>query len=172
LLQSDGQPYDYRPHDRGCQLVDPKGRVALVKPRDYLSKLPLGAKVTTSVKPSVMKLPAKDTAQSSWPVSVQVSRPSALRTIPRYAESSRQRDRLHSLVHGLPPPTRKNTCTAKNGKHIKTPASSPSSAVPSPAIATEDLHPRPNAQTISDIIKAYIKEEGAFYLCGPYVASA
>lgn len=42
--------------------VDPKGRTRFGQATRYLSQLPVGATVTASVKPSVMKLPVADTA--------------------------------------------------------------------------------------------------------------
>ncbi|KAA8565757.1 hypothetical protein EYC84_009589 [Monilinia fructicola] len=42
--------------------VDPKGRDRFGQATRYLSSLPVGSKVTASVKPSVMKLPTLDTA--------------------------------------------------------------------------------------------------------------
>jgi sulfite reductase (NADPH) flavoprotein alpha-component len=148
--------------------VDPKGRDRFGQATKYLSKLPIGAKVTTSVKPSVMKLPAKDTAPLIMAGlgtglapfrafvqyrAMQKAQGKEIGSILLYMGSRHQRE---EYLYG-------EEWEAYQDAGVITLLGRAFSRDQPQKIYIQDRM----RQTISDIIKAYIKEEGAFYLCGP-----
>ncbi|PMD27747.1 hypothetical protein NA56DRAFT_653587 [Hyaloscypha hepaticicola] len=148
--------------------VDPKGRDRFGQATRYLSKLPIGAKVTTSVKPSVMKLPAKDTAPLIMAGlgtglapfrafvqyrAMQKAQGKEIGSILLYMGSRHQRE---EYLYG-------EEWEAYQDAGVITLLGRAFSRDQPQKIYIQDRM----RQTITDIIKAYIKEEGAFYLCGP-----
>merc|ERR1711900_78858 len=134
----------------------------------YLSQLPIGAKVTASVKPSVMKLPVKDTAPLIMAGlgtglapfrafvqyrAMQKAQGKEIGSILLYMGSRHQRE---EYLYG-------EEWEAYQDAGVITLLGRAFSRDQPQKIYIQDRM----RQTISDIIKAYIKEEGAFYLCGP-----
>lgn len=148
--------------------VDPKGRDRFGQATRYLSQLPIGAKVTASVKPSVMKLPVKDTAPLIMAGlgtglapfrafvqyrAMQKAQGKEIGSILLYMGSRHQRE---EYLYG-------EEWEAYQDAGVITLLGRAFSRDQPEKIYIQDRM----RQTISDIIKAYIKEEGAFYLCGP-----
>ncbi|TVY53967.1 Sulfite reductase [NADPH] flavoprotein component [Lachnellula cervina] len=148
--------------------VDPKGRDRFGQATRYLSQLPLGAKVTASVKPSVMKLPVKDTAPLIMAGlgtglapfrafvqyrAMQKAQGKEIGSILLYMGSRHQRE---EYLYG-------EEWEAYQDAGVITLLGRAFSRDQPQKIYIQDRM----RQTISDIIKAYIKEDGAFYLCGP-----
>jgi len=148
--------------------VDPKGRDRFGQATRYLSELPIGAKVTASVKPSVMKLPAKDTAPLIMAGlgtglapfrafvqyrAMQKAQGKQIGSILLYMGSRHQRE---EYLYG-------EEWEAYQDAGVITLLGRAFSRDQPQKIYIQDRM----RQTISEIIQAYIKEEGAFYLCGP-----
>lgn len=148
--------------------VDPKGRDRFGQATRYLSQLPVGAKVTVSVKPSVMKLPSKDTAPLIMAGlgtglapfrafvqyrAMQKAQGKDIGSILLYMGSRHQRE---EYLYG-------EEWEAYQDAGVITLLGRAFSRDQPQKIYIQDRM----RQSISDIIKAYIKEEGAFYLCGP-----
>lgn len=148
--------------------VDPKGRDRFGQATRYLSRLPVGAKVTVSVKPSVMKLPAKDTAPLIMAGlgtglapfrafvqyrAMQKAQGKDIGSILLYMGSRHQRE---EYLYG-------EEWEAYQDAGVITLLGRAFSRDQPQKIYIQDRM----RQTIQDIIKAYIKEEGSFYLCGP-----
>ncbi|KAG9247184.1 hypothetical protein BJ878DRAFT_454776 [Calycina marina] len=148
--------------------VDPKGRDRFGQATRYLSQLPIGAKVTASVKPSVMKLPAKDTAPLIMAGlgtglapfrafvqyrAMQKAQGKEIGSILLYMGSRHQRE---EYLYG-------EEWEAYQDAGVITLLGRAFSRDQPQKIYIQDRM----RQTIPEIIKAYIKEEGAFYLCGP-----
>lgn len=148
--------------------VDTKGRDRFGQATKYLSLLPIGAKVTVSVKPSVMKLPAKDTAPLIMAGlgtglapfrafvqyrAMQKAQGKEIGAILLYMGSRHQRE---EYLYG-------EEWEAYQDAGVITLLGRAFSRDQPQKIYIQDRM----RQTITDIIKAYIKEEGAFYLCGP-----
>ncbi|KAE8453437.1 hypothetical protein EG329_010298 [Mollisiaceae sp. DMI_Dod_QoI] len=148
--------------------VDPKGRDRFGQATRYLSKLPIGTKVTASVKPSVMKLPAKDTAPLIMAGlgtglapfrafvqyrAMQKAQGKEIGSILLYMGSRHQRE---EYLYG-------EEWEAYQDAGVITLLGRAFSRDQPQKIYIQDRM----RQTIQDIIKAYIHEEGAFYLCGP-----
>ncbi|CZR51960.1 probable sulfite reductase flavoprotein component [Phialocephala subalpina] len=148
--------------------VDPKGRDRFGQATRYLSKLPIGSKVTASVKPSVMKLPVKDTAPLIMAGlgtglapfrafvqyrAMQKAQGKEIGSILLYMGSRHQRE---EYLYG-------EEWEAYQDAGVITLLGRAFSRDQPQKIYIQDRM----RQTIQDIIKAYIHEEGAFYLCGP-----
>ncbi|KAJ5051796.1 uncharacterized protein L3040_001567 [Drepanopeziza brunnea f. sp. 'multigermtubi'] len=148
--------------------VDTKGRDRFGQATRYLSQLQIGAKVTASVKPSVMKLPAKDTAPLIMAGlgtglapfrafvqhrAMQKAQGKEIGSILLYMGSRHQRE---EYLYG-------EEWEAYQDAGVITLLGRAFSRDQPEKIYIQDRM----RQTISEIIKAYIKEEGAFYLCGP-----
>jgi sulfite reductase (NADPH) flavoprotein alpha-component len=148
--------------------VDPKGRDRFGQATHYLSKLPVGSKVTVSVKPSVMKLPTKDTAPLIMAGlgtglapfrafvqyrAMQKAQGKEIGSILLYMGSRHQRE---EYLYG-------EEWEAYQDAGVITLLGRAFSRDQPQKIYIQDRM----RQTVSDIIKAYIKEEGSFYLCGP-----
>ncbi|CAZ82114.1 unnamed protein product [Tuber melanosporum] len=148
--------------------VDTKGRDRFGQATRYLSRLPIGAKVTVSVKPSVMKLPPLATQPlimaglgtglapfrafvqyRAWQKSQGVDIGSVL----LYMGSRHQRE---EYLYG-------EEWEAYQAAGIVTLLGRAFSRDQSEKIYIQDRM----RQSLDDIIEAYIKEDGAFYLCGP-----
>ncbi|KAH8816165.1 hypothetical protein F5884DRAFT_775211 [Xylogone sp. PMI_703] len=148
--------------------VDPKGRDRLGQATRYLYKLQPGTKVTVSVKPSVMKLPVKDTAPLIMAGlgtglapfrafvqyrAMQKAQGKEIGSILLYMGSRHQRE---EYLYG-------EEWEAYQDAGVITLLGRAFSRDQPQKIYIQDRM----RQTITDIIQAYIKEEGAFYLCGP-----
>ena len=148
--------------------VDPKGRDRFGQATRYLSQLPIGATVTASVKPSVMKLPAKDTAPLIMAGlgtglapfrafvqyrAMQKAQGKEIGSILLYMGSRHQRE---EYLYG-------EEWEAYQDAGVITLLGRAFSRDQPQKIYIQDRM----RESISDIIQAYIREEGAFYLCGP-----
>jgi sulfite reductase (NADPH) flavoprotein alpha-component len=148
--------------------VDPKGRDRFGQATRYLSRLPVGAKVTVSVKPSVMKLPVKDTAPLIMAGlgtglapfrafvqyrAMQKAQGKEIGSILLYMGSRHQRE---EYLYG-------EEWEAYQDAGVITLLGRAFSRDQPQKIYIQDRM----RQTLQDIVKAYITEEGSFYLCGP-----
>lgn len=148
--------------------VDSKGRTRYGHASRYLSNLPLGATVTASVKPSVMKLPTKDSAPLIMAGlgtglapfrafvqyrAMQKAQGKEIGAILLYLGSRHQRE---EYLYG-------EEWEAYLAAGVVTLIGSAFSRDQPQKIYIQDRM----RQTVSDIIQAYIKDEGSFYLCGP-----
>lgn len=148
--------------------VDPKGRTRYGHATRYLSRLRPGAKVTVSVKPSVMKLPVKDTAPLIMAGlgtglapfrafvqyrAMQKAQGKEIGSILLYLGSRHQRE---EYLYG-------EEWEAYLDAGVVTLIGSAFSRDQPQKIYIQDRM----RQTVDSIVQAYIKEEGSFYLCGP-----
>ncbi|KAL2168090.1 hypothetical protein VTG60DRAFT_402 [Thermothelomyces hinnuleus] len=148
--------------------VDTKGRTRYGQATRYLSGLKPGAAVTVSVKPSVMKLPAKDTAPLIMAGlgtglapfrafvqyrAMQKAQGKEIGSILLYLGSRHQRE---EYLYG-------EEWEAYLDAGVITLLGAAFSRDQPQKIYIQDRM----RQTMADIVKAYIKEEGSFYLCGP-----
>ncbi|KAF2482439.1 hypothetical protein BDY17DRAFT_298534 [Neohortaea acidophila] len=148
--------------------ADPKGRDRFGQATRYLNALPVGAPVTVSVKPSVMKLPPKTTApiimaglgtglapfrafvqERAW----QREQGLPIGDVFLYMGSRHQRE---EYLYG-------EEWEAYQDAGIITLLGRAFSRDQPQKIYIQDRM----RQTLSDIRKAYLRNEGAFYLCGP-----
>ncbi|KAK3180704.1 sulfite reductase [NADPH] flavoprotein component [Lecanicillium sp. MT-2017a] len=148
--------------------VDTKGRTRYGQATRYLSRLAPGSPVTVSVKPSVMKLPTKDTAPLIMAGlgtglapfrafvqyrAMQKAQGKEIGSILLYLGSRHQRE---EYLYG-------EEWEAYLAAGVVTLVGSAFSRDQPQKIYIQDRM----RQTVDDIVKAYIKEEGSFYLCGP-----
>jgi sulfite reductase (NADPH) flavoprotein alpha-component len=148
--------------------VDPRGRTRYGHATRYLSRLPVGAKVTASVKPSVMKLPTKDTAPLIMAGlgtglapfrafvqyrAMQKAQGKEIGSILLYLGSRHQRE---EYLYG-------EEWEAYLAAGVVTLIGSAFSRDQPQKIYIQDRM----RQTLKDIAKAYVQDEGSFYLCGP-----
>ncbi|KAI1811968.1 sulfite reductase flavoprotein component [Poronia punctata] len=148
--------------------VDPKGRTRYGQATRYLSRLPVGATVTASVKPSVMKLPTRDDAPLIMAGlgtglapfrafvqyrAMQKAQGKEIGAILLYLGSRHQRE---EYLYG-------EEWEAYVDAGVITLLGAAFSRDQPQKIYIQDRM----RQTINDIVKAYIKNEGSFYLCGP-----
>lgn len=148
--------------------VDPRGRTRYGHATRYLSRLPVGAKITASVKPSVMKLPTKDTAPLIMAGlgtglapfrafvqyrAMQKAQGKEIGSILLYLGSRHQRE---EYLYG-------EEWEAYLAAGVVTLIGSAFSRDQPQKIYIQDRM----RQTLKEIAKAYIQEEGSFYLCGP-----
>ena len=148
--------------------TDPKGRDRFGQATRYLAKLQVGDAVTVSVKPSVMKLPPKATQPlimaglgtglapfrafvqyRAW----QKSQGMAIGSVLLYMGSRHQRE---EYLYG-------EEWEAYQAAGVITLLGRAFSRDQPQKIYIQDRM----RQTVSDIIQAYIKDTGSFYLCGP-----
>ncbi|PNS14950.1 hypothetical protein CAC42_2179 [Sphaceloma murrayae] len=148
--------------------VDPKGRDRFGQATRFLNSLPVGAPVTVSVKPSVMKLPQKSTApiimaglgtglapfrafvqERAW----QKQQGMEIGSVLLYMGSRHQRE---EYLYG-------EEWEAYRDAGIITLMGCAFSRDQAQKIYIQDRM----RETLTDIRKAYLEEEGAFYLCGP-----
>jgi sulfite reductase (NADPH) flavoprotein alpha-component len=148
--------------------VDPKGRDRFGQATRYLNSLPVGAPVTVSVKPSVMKLPPKSTQpiimaglgtglapfrafvqERAW----QKEQGMEIGDVFLYMGARHQRE---EYLYG-------EEWEAYQDAGIITLLGRAFSRDQPQKIYIQDRM----RQTIDDIRRAYLREEGAFYLCGP-----
>jgi sulfite reductase (NADPH) flavoprotein alpha-component len=148
--------------------VDTKGRTRYGQATRYLSGLAPGTPITVSVKPSVMKLPVKDTAPLIMAGlgtglapfrafvqyrAMQKAQGKEIGSILLYLGSRHQRE---EYLYG-------EEWEAYLDAGVVTLLGAAFSRDQPQKIYIQDRM----RQTIQDIIKAYIEEEGSFYLCGP-----
>jgi sulfite reductase (NADPH) flavoprotein alpha-component len=148
--------------------VDPQGRDRFGQATRYLNALPVGAPVTVSVKPSVMKLPPKSTQpiimaglgtglapfrafvqERAW----QRDQGMPIGDVFLYMGARHQRE---EYLYG-------EEWEAYQDAGIITLLGRAFSRDQPQKIYIQDRM----RQTIDDIRRAYLREDGAFYLCGP-----
>lgn len=148
--------------------VDSKGRTRLGQATRYLSTIPVGAAVTVSVKPSVMKLPVKDTAPLIMAGlgtglapfrafvqyrAMQKAAGKEIGAILLYMGSRHQRE---EYLYG-------EEWEAYVDAGVITLLGAAFSRDQPQKIYIQDRM----RESMQAIVKAYIEEEGSFYLCGP-----
>ncbi|KAI0129604.1 hypothetical protein BJ170DRAFT_281709 [Xylariales sp. AK1849] len=148
--------------------VDSRGRSRWGQATRYLSRLPLGAEVTASVKPSVMKLPTRDDAPLIMAGlgtglapfrafvqyrAMQKAQGKEIGEILLYLGSRHQRE---EYLYG-------EEWEAYLDSGVITLLGAAFSRDQPQKIYIQDRM----RQTMSSIVKAYINKEGSFYLCGP-----
>ncbi|KAI1274708.1 sulfite reductase flavoprotein component [Xylaria sp. FL0933] len=148
--------------------VDPQGRTRYGQATRYLSRLPVGAAVTASVKPSVMKLPTRDDAPLIMAGlgtglapfrafvqyrAMQKAQGKEIGAILLYLGSRHQRE---EYLYG-------EEWEAYLDAGVITLLGAAFSRDQPQKIYIQDRM----RQTMNDIVSAYIKKEGSFYLCGP-----
>ncbi|KJZ78620.1 hypothetical protein HIM_02011 [Hirsutella minnesotensis 3608] len=148
--------------------VDSKGRTRYGHATRYLSRLQPGATVTASVKPSVMKLPTRDTAPLIMAGlgtglapfrafvqyrAMQKAQGKEIGAILLYLGSRHQRE---EYLYG-------EEWEAYLAAGVVTLIGSAFSRDQPEKIYIQDRM----RQTLDDIAKAYVQDEGSFYLCGP-----
>ncbi|KAI6784529.1 sulfite reductase [NADPH] component-like protein [Emericellopsis cladophorae] len=148
--------------------VDPKGRTRYGHASHYLSRLTPGTPVTASVKPSVMKLPTNDKAPLIMAGlgtglapfrafvqyrAMQKAQGKEIGSILLYLGSRHQRE---EYLYG-------EEWEAYLDSGVVTLIGAAFSRDQPQKIYIQDRM----RQTVRDIVQAYIKEEGSFYLCGP-----
>ena len=148
--------------------VDPKGRDRFGQATRYLSKLPLGAPVTVSIKPSVMKLPPKRTQPLIMAGLGTGLAPFRAFVQHRAMEKAQGKEIGAVLLYMGSRHQREEYCygeewEAYQDAGVITLLGRAFSRDQPQKIYIQDRM----RQTMTNIIQAYIKEEGAFYLCGP-----
>ena len=148
--------------------VDPLGRTRTGQATRYLSTLPVGAAVTVSVKPSVMKLPASDTAPLIMAGlgtglapfrafvqhrAMQKAAGKEIGAILLYMGSRHQRE---EYLYG-------EEWEAYVDAGVITLLGAAFSRDQPQKIYIQDRM----RQTLDQIVKAYVTDGGSFYLCGP-----
>ncbi|KAI0528442.1 sulfite reductase flavoprotein component [Xylaria digitata] len=148
--------------------VDSQGRTRYGQATRYLSRLPVGAAVTVSVKPSVMKLPTRDDAPLIMAGlgtglapfrafvqyrAMQKAQGKEIGAILLYLGSRHQRE---EYLYG-------EEWEAYLDAGVITLLGAAFSRDQPQKIYIQDRM----RQTLNDIVSAYIKKEGSFYLCGP-----
>ncbi|KAF2194128.1 sulfite reductase flavo protein component [Zopfia rhizophila CBS 207.26] len=148
--------------------VDPKGRDRFGQATRYLNSLPIGAPVTVSVKPSVMKLPPKTTA----PI-IMAGLGTGLAPFRAFVqERAYQKQQGHDIGevllymgsrHQREEYLYGEEWEAYQDAGIITLLGRAFSRDQPQKIYIQDRM----RQTLGDIRKAYLRDEGSFYLCGP-----
>ncbi|RYP50872.1 hypothetical protein DL768_003707 [Monosporascus sp. mg162] len=148
--------------------IDSKGRQRYGQATRYLSRLPVGAAVTVSVKPSVMKLPTHDDAPLIMAGlgtglapfrafvqyrAMQKAQGKEIGSILLYLGSRHQRE---EYLYG-------EEWEAYLDAGVITLLGAAFSRDQPQKIYIQDRM----RQTMADVVKAYIRQEGSFYLCGP-----
>jgi len=148
--------------------VDPKGRDRFGQATRYLNELPVGSPVTVSVKPSVMKLPPKTTA----PI-IMAGLGTGLAPFRAFVqERAYQKQQGHDIGevllymgsrHQREEYLYGEEWEAYQDAGIITLLGRAFSRDQPQKIYIQDRM----RQTLTDIRKAYLENEGSFYLCGP-----
>ncbi|KAI1077254.1 hypothetical protein F5B20DRAFT_583498 [Whalleya microplaca] len=148
--------------------VDTKGRTRYGQATRYLSGLPVGAAVTASVKPSVMKLPTRDDAPLIMAGlgtglapfrafvqyrAMQKAQGKQIGAILLYLGSRHQRE---EYLYG------EEWEAYLDAGVITLLGAAFSRDQPSKIYIQDRMR-----QTMADVVQAYIRDEGSFYLCGP-----
>ncbi|KAL2044768.1 hypothetical protein N7G274_002543 [Stereocaulon virgatum] len=148
--------------------VDPRGRDRFGQATRYLNKLELGAPVTVSVKPSVMKLPPRSTQPIIMAGLGTGLAPFRAFVQHRAWEKAQGKEIGSVLLYMGSRHQREEYCygeewEAYQDAGVITLLGRAFSRDQPQKIYIQDRM----RQTLNDIIQAYLKEEGAFYLCGP-----
>ncbi|KIX05921.1 uncharacterized protein Z518_03895 [Rhinocladiella mackenziei CBS 650.93] len=148
--------------------VDSKGRDRFGQATKYLSDLKVGAPVTVSVKPSVMKLPPKSTQPIIMAGLGTGLAPFRAFVQHRAMEKAQGKEIGSVLLYMGSRHQREEYCygeewEAYQAAGVITLLGRAFSRDQPQKIYIQDRM----RQTMDDIVKAYIKEDGAFYLCGP-----
>ena len=148
--------------------VDPKGRDRFGQATKYLWKLKPGASVTVSIKPSVMKLPPKSTQPLIMAGLGTGLAPFRAFIQHRAMEKAQGKEIGAVLLYMGSRHQREEYCygeewEAYQAAGVITLLGRAFSRDQPQKIYIQDRM----RQTIADIVQAYIKEDGAFYLCGP-----
>ncbi|MCJ1224416.1 hypothetical protein MMC12_001061 [Toensbergia leucococca] len=148
--------------------VDPKGRDRFGQATRFLNKMKVGAAVTVSVKPSVMKLPPKSTQPLIMAGLGTGLAPFRAFVQHRAWEKAQGREVGAVLLYMGSRHQREEYCygeewEAYQAAGLITLLGRAFSRDQAQKIYIQDRM----RQTMNDIIQAYLKEEGAFYLCGP-----
>lgn len=148
--------------------VDPKGRDRFGQATRFLNKLRIGAAVTVSVKPSVMKLPPKSTQPLIMAGLGTGLAPFRAFVQHRAWEKEQGREIGSVLLYMGSRHQREEYCygeewEAYQDAGVITLLGRAFSRDQPQKIYIQDRM----RETMNDIIQAYLKEEGAFYLCGP-----
>ncbi|WYZ37843.1 hypothetical protein EsH8_II_001349 [Colletotrichum jinshuiense] len=148
--------------------VDPRGRTRFGHATRYLSALPVGAQVTVSVKPSVMKLPTSSKAPLIMAGlgtglapfrafvqyrALQKSRGEEIGSILLYLGSRHQRE---EYLYG-------EEWEAYVDAGVITHLGAAFSRDQPQKIYIQDRM----RESMRDVVQSYIRDEGSFYLCGP-----
>jgi sulfite reductase (NADPH) flavoprotein alpha-component len=148
--------------------VDPSGRDRFGQATRYLSQLPLRAPITVSIKPSVMKLPPKSTQPLIMAGLGTGLAPFRAFVQHRAMEKAAGKEIGAVLLYMGSRHQREEYCygeewEAYQDAGVITLLGRAFSRDQPQKIYIQDRM----RQTLPEIIQAYIKEEGAFYLCGP-----
>lgn len=148
--------------------VDPRGRDRFGQATRYLSKLLVGAPVTVSVKPSVMKLPPKSTQPLIMAGLGTGLAPFRAFVQHRAMEKAQGKEIGAVLLYMGSRHQREEYCygeewEAYQAAGVITLLGRAFSRDQPQKIYIQDRM----RQTMEEITQAYIKEDGAFYLCGP-----
>ncbi|KAJ9495228.1 sulfite reductase [NADPH] flavoprotein component [Exophiala xenobiotica] len=148
--------------------VDPKGRDRFGQATKYLSSLKVGTSVTVSVKPSVMKLPPKSTQPLIMAGLGTGLAPFRAFVQHRAMEKAQGKEIGAVLLYMGSRHQREEYCygeewEAYQAAGVITLLGRAFSRDQPQKIYIQDRM----RQTLDEITQAYIKEEGAFYLCGP-----
>jgi sulfite reductase (NADPH) flavoprotein alpha-component len=148
--------------------VDPKGRDRFGQATHYLSQLPVGAPVTVSIKPSVMKLPPKATQPLIMAGLGTGLAPFRAFVQHRAMEKAQGKEIGSVLLYMGSRHQREEYCY---GEEWEAYVDAGVITLLGQAFSRDQPHKiyiqDRMRQTMDDILKAYIKEDGAFYLCGP-----
>lgn len=148
--------------------VDPKGRSRFGQATRYLNKLKIGASVTVSVKPSVMKLPPSSTQPLIMAGLGTGLAPFRAFVQYRAWEKAQGKEIGAVLLYMGSRHQREEYCYGEEWEAyldagVITLLGRAFSRDQPQKIYIQDRM----RQTMESIIQAYLKEEGAFYLCGP-----
>ena len=148
--------------------ADPKGRDRFGQATRYLAKLKVGAPVTVSIKPSVMKLPPKSTQPLIMAGLGTGLAPFRAFVQHRAMEKAQGKEIGSVLLYMGSRHQQEEYCygeewEAYQAAGVITLLGRAFSRDQPHKIYIQDRM----RQTMSDIIQAYIEEDGAFYLCGP-----
>lgn len=147
---------------------DPKGRNRFGQATRYLNKLRPGARVTVSVKPSVMKLPPKSTQPLIMAGLGTGLAPFRAFVQHRAWEKAQGHEIGSVLLYMGSRHQREEYCYGEEWE-----AYQDAGVITLLGRAFSRDQPRKiyiqdrMRETLNDIIQAYFKEDGAFYLCGP-----
>ncbi|EED23420.1 assimilatory sulfite reductase [Talaromyces stipitatus ATCC 10500] len=148
--------------------VDPRGRDRFGQATRYLSRLQPGAPVTVSVKPSVMKLPPRSTQPIIMAGLGTGLAPFRAFVQHRAMEKAQGKEIGSVLLYMGSRHQREEYCygeewEAYQAAGVITLLGRAFSRDQPQKIYIQDRM----RQTLPEIVQAYIREEGAFYLCGP-----
>jgi sulfite reductase (NADPH) flavoprotein alpha-component len=148
--------------------VDPRGRDRFGQATRYLSQLPIGHPLTVSIKPSVMKLPPKSTQPLIMAGLGTGLAPFRAFVQHRAMEKAAGKPIGAVLLYMGSRHQREEYCYGEEWEAYRdagviTLLGRAFSRDQPQKIYIQDRM----RQTLPDIIQAYIREEGAFYLCGP-----